>query len=205
MDGLEESRPTVMKSGNNIRWGTLILAFIGLIVISYGFVYLLQFIDLSEFPLYDYSLAAYLAVFLTSLIANLTIIAPVPFALVIVITAATKFNPWIIALCAATGGTIGEMSGYYAGRLGKKIAIPDSIVAYHKIEGWVNKYGFWAIMLLAFQPIIPFDIGGLVAGTAKMPLFYFLPALWLGKFPKYLLFAFAGVGVINFLPGWLLP
>ncbi|MDD5702569.1 MAG: VTT domain-containing protein [Dehalococcoidales bacterium] len=205
MDGLEEPKSTFMKSGNNVRWGTLILAFVGLIVISYGFVYLLQFIDLSEFPLYDYALAAYLAVFLSSLIANLTIIAPVPFALVIVITAATKFNPWIIALCAATGGTIGEMSGYYAGRLGKKIAIPDSIVAYHKIEGWINKYGFWAIMLLAFQPIIPFDIGGLVAGTAKMPLFYFLPALWLGKFPKYLLFAFAGVGAINFLPGWLLP
>ena len=61
MDGLEESRPTVMKSGNNIRWGTLILAFIGLIVISYGFVYLLQFIDLGI--RYMTILAAYLAAF----------------------------------------------------------------------------------------------------------------------------------------------
>lgn len=195
----------LVRAGNKVQWVKLVVGFFGLIGLSYGFVYLLQSINLNNFPLYDYALIAYISVFVSSLVANMTIIAPVPFAIIIIITAATKFNPWIIALCAATGGTLGELSGYYAGQLGKKIAIPDSFVAYHRIEGWINKYGFWAIMVIAFQPIIPFDIGGLVAGTAKMPLYKFLPALWMGKFPKYLLFALAGTGVINFLPDWLLP
>jgi len=205
MDNLKGYKSLFTRSGNNIQWAKLIICFFALIFISYFFVYLLQSINLSSFPLYDYALIAYLSVFVASLVANMTIIAPVPFAIVIIITAASKFNPWIIALCAATGGSIGEISGYYAGRLGKKIAIPDSIVGYHRIESWINKHGFWAIMLLALQPIIPFDIGGLVAGTAKMPLYKFLPALWLGKFPKYLLFSLAGMGAISFLPDWLLP
>jgi|WetSurMetagenome_2_1015567.scaffolds.fasta_scaffold56015_2 membrane protein YqaA with SNARE-associated domain len=201
----KDAKEMVTRPGSQIHWVRLLIAFAALIGLSYGFVLILQLIDLKSFPLYEFATLAYISVFLSSLIANLTIIAPVPFAIVIIITAASKFNPWIIALCAATGGTIGELSGYYAGLLGKKIAIPDSIVAYHKIEGWINKYGFWAILVIAFQPIIPFDIGGLIAGTAKMPLYKFMPALWLGKFPKYLLFAFAGLGAISFLPSWMIP
>jgi membrane protein YqaA with SNARE-associated domain len=205
MTVFKDAKEMVTRPGSQVHWVRLVITFGVLVALSYGFVRLLQFVDLNRFPLYEIASLAYISVFVASLVANLTIIAPVPFAIVIIITAATKFNPWIIALCAASGGAIGELSGYYAGRLGKKIAIPDSIFAYHRIEGWVNKYGFWAIMVIAFQPIIPFDIGGLIAGTAQMPLYKFLPALWLGKFPKYLLFAYAGVGAINFLPHWLLP
>jgi membrane protein YqaA with SNARE-associated domain len=108
-----------------------------------------------------------------------------------------------VALCAATGGSLGELSGYYAGRLGRKIAIPESIIGYKKIEHWVNRYGVFAIMLLAFQPVIPFDIGGLVAGAAQMPIYKFLPSLWIGKFPKYLILIYAGLGIFKFLPSWL--
>jgi membrane protein YqaA with SNARE-associated domain len=210
---LDEKNNTVFKNakdmitrpGSQVHWVRLVITFAVLIAISYGFVRLLQFIGLDRYSLYEIELIGYATVFIASLIANATIIAPVPFAVVIIITAATRFNPWIVALCAATGGAIGELSGYYAGLLGRKIAIPESLIGYQKVEYWINKYGFWAILVLAFQPVIPFDIGGLIAGTAKMPLYKFLPALWLGKVPKYLLFAFAGLGFTNFLPPWLLP
>jgi membrane protein YqaA with SNARE-associated domain len=205
MTVLKDARNMVMKPGSQIHWVRLVIAVAALIGLSYGFVVLLQLVDLNQFPLYEVELVAYVSVFIISLIANLTIITPVPFAVVVIITAATKFNPWIIALCAATGGSLGELSGYYAGLLGRKIAIPDSIIGYKRVEGWINKYGFWAIMVIAFQPVIPFDIGGLIAGTARMPLYKFLPALWIGKFPKYLLFAFVGLGFVSFLPAWLLP
>jgi uncharacterized membrane protein YdjX (TVP38/TMEM64 family) len=143
--------------------------------------------------------------FFFSLLANMTIIAPVPFAIGFMVGVAQQpqFNPIMVALCGAVGGPLGEMSGYYAGRLGKKIAIPDSIVGYKKVEGWINKYGFWAITVLALQPVIPFDVGGLIAGLAKMPLHKFLPALFIGKFPKYILLVYAGMGLIQFLPDWL--
>jgi uncharacterized membrane protein YdjX (TVP38/TMEM64 family) len=57
----------------------------------------------------------------------------------------------------------------------------------------------WAITFLAFQPVIPFDLGGLIAGTARMPLRKFLLGLFLGKFPKYLILAYAGVDLIHLL------
>ncbi len=193
----------IIRPTTRVRWVRLVLVLIGLIGVSYIFVYLLRLVDLSAFPLYRYASVAYISVFLAALIANITIIAPVPFAIIVIATAASKFDPWIIALCAATGGTLGELSGYYAGLLGRKVAIPESIIGYHRIEGWIDRYGFWAILVLAIQPILPFDIGGIIAGTAKMPLYKFLPALLLGKFPKYLLFAFAGMGFYYFLPPWL--
>ena len=33
-----------------------------------------------------------------------------------------------------------------------------------------------------------------------MPMRKFLPALFAGKFPKYILMAYAGIGLIHFLP-----
>jgi membrane protein YqaA with SNARE-associated domain len=64
----------------------------------------------------------------------------------------------------------------------------------------MHKYGMLAVMVIAFQPIIPFDVGGLMAGAAKMPLVQFLPALFAGKFPKYIILIYAGLGIISFFP-----
>jgi uncharacterized membrane protein YdjX (TVP38/TMEM64 family) len=203
MTTTNEAKETAPRKNNNVHWIKLAIAFLALVAISFAFSRLLVFIqDQWNINLYQYEWLAYLSVFLLSILANMTVLAPVPFAIAIMVGAAKEFNPVIIAFCGAAGGSIGELSGYFAGRLGKKIAIPDSIIGYKKIEGWIDKYGFWAITILAMQPIIPFDIGGLIAGLAKMPIHKFLPALFLGKFPKYLLLTYAGIGLINFLPSW---
>lgn len=192
-----------VRRGAQIHWVRLGIAIIGLIVISLGLTYLLQkWVVTVRFPLRHYALLAYLVVFVTSLISNLTIIAPVPFALSIMIAAATKWNPVLVALAASVGGSLGELSGYYAGYLGKKIALSQDLIEHSRVEYWIQRYGVWAIAGLAFQPIIPFDLGGLVAGAAKMPLRKFLLALFAGKFPKYLIFTYAGIGLIHFIPPW---
>jgi membrane protein YqaA with SNARE-associated domain len=205
MSVLSDARSMVTRPGSQVHWVRLVIAFIAFIGFSYGLVYLLRLIDWKQFPIYNFEVYAYISVFIISLIANMTIIAPVPFALVIMTTAATKFNPLIVAFCAAAGGSIGELSGYYAGRWGRKIAIPESFVAYQKVEHWVQKYGIWAIAVLAFQPIVPFDIGGFVAGVVQLPVHKFLPALFAGKFPKYILFIYVTLGLIQLipLPAWI--
>jgi membrane protein YqaA with SNARE-associated domain len=206
MSVFRNCRDMVTRPGSQVHWIRLVIAFIGLVGISFGVAVLLSFAKSKlDINLLGFELLAYASVFISSLIANLTIIAPVPFAIAIMASAARDFNPVLVALCAAVGGTLGELSGYYAGLLGQKIAIPESIVGYKKVEGWVNKYGFWAIMILGIQPVIPFDLGGLIAGAGRMPLIKFLPALFLGKFPKYLIITFAALGLINIihLPLWL--
>ena len=104
------------------------------------------------------------------------------------------------ALAAALGGSLGELSGYYAGYAGRKMAIANDLIVFNRVVGWINRWGAWAIVFLAFQPVVPFDVGGLIAGAARMPMRKFLPALFTGKFPKYILLVYAGIGLIDFLP-----
>jgi uncharacterized membrane protein YdjX (TVP38/TMEM64 family) len=199
-----DAQKQMTRQGSHVHWTRLIITIAVFIGLSFGLAALLSFIKSRlDINLLEFELLAYGSVFIATMVANATIVAPVPFAIAIMLSAAKDFNPIIVALCAATGGTIGELSGYYAGRLGRKIAIPESIVGYQKIERWINKYGFWAITVLAFQPVIPFDIGGMVAGVAKMPLYKFMPALWIGKFPKYIVLLYVGLGIFNFLPSWI--
>jgi membrane protein YqaA with SNARE-associated domain len=204
MSFFKDAKEMVTSPGNRVQWIKLAVAFVLLIALSFGLAELLIYLQKRlNINLYEFELLAYVSVFCTALLANMTIIAPVPFAIAIMVGAAQEFNPILVALCGAIGGSLGELSGYYAGWFGKKIAIPDKIVGYRKIEEWINRYGFWAISVLAVQPIIPFDVGGLIAGIAKMPLHKFLPALFAGKFPKYILLTYAGIGLIHFLPSWL--
>ena len=200
----EKNRDAEEKWHSRIRWIRLALTFLGAALVSLGLAYVIQhFISISSLDLYDLAWLAYLLVFLLSIVANLSIIVPVPFAISIIIAAATKWDPMMVAFVGSLGGAVGELSGYYAGYLGKKMALPESTGVVRRTEHWIHRYGVWAIFFLALQPVIPFDIGGLVAGAARMPLRKFWPALWLGKFPKYVVLTYAGIGLINFLPPWL--
>jgi membrane protein YqaA with SNARE-associated domain len=114
--------------------------------------------------------------------------------------AAKMYHPALIALFAAAGGTLGELGGYYAGTLGKKVLVNEYPEAYERVAGWVKRYGVWAISFLAFQPILPFDIAGLVAGASRMRASRFLVACFLGKFPKYLIIVYFFTQVTDFIP-----
>lgn len=191
------------KKMKQVRWLRLAISLIVLIGLSLGLMWLLQEVmTLLHLPLDKFAWLAYLNAFISTLLCNLTILVPVPAVTPILIATATKWNPLMVALAASIGGTIGELSGYYAGFLGKRIAINEQVAGYNRATGWMNRYGTWAIAFLAFQPVIPFDIAGLVAGAAKVPMYKFLPALWAGKFPKYIILCYAGAGLIHFLPFW---
>ncbi|MBI4286425.1 MAG: VTT domain-containing protein [Chloroflexi bacterium] len=185
------------------RWLRLAMLLASLIAISFVLAYLLQRL-FTHLQIGTDGLAwiVYLSLFLVFLVTNLTILAPVPVATAIMIATATQWDPLLVALVSSLGGTFGELSGYYAGYLGKKLVIADYITWYERIRGWINKYGFWAIWLIALQPVLPFDVAGLLAGAIKMPLWKFLPSLWTGKFIRYLLLCYAGAGLIQFLPPW---
>ena len=191
----------IITRGKWLRFLKMAAIIIVLIALSFFLSYWFnRLADSMHLPLNEYAFLAYLVVFGVTLIANLTVVAPVPIAVTVMATVAQTWNPVLTALAAALGGTIGELSGYYAGYAGRKFAIANDFVGLNRVEGWIHRWGAWAIVFLAFQPIIPFDVGGLIAGAAKMPLRKFLPALFAGKFPKYILLAYAVNGVISFLP-----
>lgn len=169
--------------------------------LSVGLYFLLRYL-MAYFNLSVEGLAttAYLVVFVTTLVSNASIIVPVPIFVAVMITAASKWNPIIVALIASSAGTLGEITGYYAGYLGKKIIVTETTPGYEKLVGWMKRHGPLAIFLLSLQPILPFDIAGLISGASRIPLWKFILACWAGKFPKYLLGCYFGGAVLRFLP-----
>jgi uncharacterized membrane protein YdjX (TVP38/TMEM64 family) len=183
------------------RWFRLAVLFVIVVALSLALMFLFNWLLAPvKDDLKQYELLAYLIVFGVALAANMTIIAPVYVFTPIMVAAAGIYNPALIALAAALGGSIGEMSGYFAGAVGKKIAFSEYPEAYEKVSGWVDKYGLLAIAVLAFQPVFPFDVAGIVAGATKMPAHRFLIACFLGKFPKYLLTCYMFDALKDYLP-----
>ncbi|MFC1965411.1 YqaA family protein [Chloroflexota bacterium] len=186
---------------NRIHWLRLAITIFVAVTLSFGLAYLLQnLLAKYDFPLYKFEWLAYSVIFGIALVTNLSILVPVPIIISIMVAAAATWNPILIALFGSIGGTIGEISGYYAGYLGKEIAIPGEAVWYKRVEHWVQRWGMWAIFIVSLQPLIPFDVGGIIAGVTRMPIHKFLFAVWLGKFPRYVLVTYAGIGLIQFMP-----
>lgn len=137
----------------------------------------------------DFAAYGYPGIFLIAMLANATVLLPAPGVAVIYAMGAI-FNPFGVALAAGTGGAIGEISGYLAGFSGQ--AVIERMEVYDRVRPWVEKYGGWAILVLSAIPNPFFDIAGIAAGIARMPIRTFLVFTWVGQLIKMLLFALAG-------------
>jgi len=182
------------------RWLKLALYVAILVGLSFGFILLFQYlIAYFNISVERFATTAYLVVFVISLVSNASIIVPVPIFVAIMITAAKYWDPVLVALAASVAGTLGEITGYYAGYFGKRIVHLENAPGYDRLVGWMKRYGPWGIFLISLQPILPFDVAGLLAGASKLPVWKFLLPCWAGKFPKYLLACYLGPAVLNIL------
>lgn len=146
-----------------------------------------------EFAAYGYP-----GIFVIMLMANATVILPAP-GVAVVFAMGNVFNPMLVALAAGTGGAIGELSGYLAGFSGQ--AVVENTQAYSRVQPWVQKYGVWAILVLSAIPNPFFDLAGIAAGVAKIPIWKFLLFCWVGQLIKMTMFAYAGAYSIDWLTG----
>jgi uncharacterized membrane protein YdjX (TVP38/TMEM64 family) len=199
-----------MSTGGQVKRNKWLLATIYTVMvlgISVGLYFVVGYLK-ARFDISGQGLAttAYLVVFVITLVSNASIIIPVPIFVGIMIAAAdamAEISPWgpvLIALTASTAGTLGEMTGYYAGYLGKKIIVTEATPGYEKLVGWMKRHGMLAVFLLSLQPILPFDIAGLVSGVSRIPLWKFVLPCWAGKFPKYLVGCYFGGAFLSLLP-----
>jgi len=137
----------------------------------------------------QFSALGYPGIFLIALLANATVLLPAPGVAVIYAMGAI-FNPLGVGIAAGTGGALGELSGYLAGFSGQ--AVIERTDIYSRVQPWVRKYGGWAILVLSAVPNPFFDVAGIAAGIARMPLRTFLVFAWIGQLIKMTLFALAG-------------
>ena len=179
----------------------MILYLIVLITLGFGLAYVLGYlIAYLNLPLETLATTAYLVVFIVTLVSNAAVFVPVALHISIILAAADKWNPAIVALVASVGGTLGEITAYYAGYLGKRVIHLENTPGYNRLVSWMKRYGPWGIFLISLQPILPVDIAGLLAGVSKLPLWKFLLPCWPGKIIKYLLLCYLGTVVLRLLP-----
>ncbi|MBK9209197.1 MAG: VTT domain-containing protein [Anaerolineales bacterium] len=146
-----------------------------------------------EFTAYGYP-----GIFLIMLMANATVILPAP-GVAVVFAMGSVLNPLAVAFAAGAGGAIGELTGYLAGFSGQ--AIVENTKIYNRVLPWV-KYGAWVIFVLSAFPNPFFDMAGIAAGIAKIPLWQFLLACWVGQTIKMAMFAYAGAYSIDWIAGF---
>jgi uncharacterized membrane protein YdjX (TVP38/TMEM64 family) len=171
---------------------TNILRILALLVVIAVTVYIYSIRDsVKEFAAYGYP-----GIFLVALMANATVFIPAP-GVAVVFAMGNIFNPLGVGLAAGTGGALGELSGYLAGFSGQ--AVIENTKVYERIHPWVEKFGGWAIFLLAVIPNPFFDVAGVAAGIAKMSFRRFLLACWLGELIKMSAFAYAGFYSLDWL------
>ncbi|MHC1578816.1 MAG: VTT domain-containing protein [Dehalococcoidia bacterium] len=184
------------------RWLRITLYVVALIGIGVGFLILFPYlVSYFNIPIEDLATSAYLVIFGVTLLSNAAILIPVVYPHVsLMIAAATYWDPFMVALVASVAGALGEITGYYAGYLGKRIARLENAPGYNRLVGWMNKHGLWGIFLISAQPILPVDIAGLLAGASRLSLWKFLVPCWAGKFVKYLAACYLGAAVLHLLP-----
>jgi membrane protein YqaA with SNARE-associated domain len=170
---------TTAKRGQLIQRVAAVLA---AIAITLG-IYLLRN-RIENFPMYGYP-----AVFFISLIGNATIILPTP-SMAVVFGLGGALNPVFVGIIAGLGSALGELTGYLAG-VGGRAVIEDQKL-YARIERWMHKHGVLVIFFLAVVPNPAFDVGGMIAGALRMPVWQFVLAAWAGKGLRLVIFALGG-------------
>jgi uncharacterized membrane protein YdjX (TVP38/TMEM64 family) len=190
----EKMETTPIQDRKKSGIGVVILRILALAAVIGITVYIYSIRErVDEFAAYGYP-----GIFLIMLMANATVFLPAP-GVAVVFAMGNIFNPMLVALAAGTGGAIGELSGYLAGFSGQ--AVVENAQAYNRIQPWVQKYGVWAILVLAAIPNPFFDLAGVAAGVAKIPIWKFLLFCWIGQLIKMAMFAYAGAHSISWLTG----
>lgn len=143
-----------------------------------------------------------------SIIANSTIILPIPVDILSFMLADKPFlsqaagilNPIALGAVVGLGAAIGEMSAYIFGRLassGLRKIREEDFIKLDEIKDSIKNVGPLFILLGAFIPF-PFDLIGIAAGLLKYnPKIFFVCAL-IGKSARSILIALSGYYSISF-------
>jgi uncharacterized membrane protein YdjX (TVP38/TMEM64 family) len=167
----------------------ILRAIIMLAVIALTIVLLIYRDQIQTLQAYGYP-----GIFLFSILANATILVPIP-GVIFTSAMGAVFNPLWVSVAAGAGAALGELSGYLAGFSGQ--AVVENAKRYEQVVKWMDKYGDITILVLAFIPNPLFDLAGMTAGILKMPIWKFLIYCLIGKILKMMMFAYAGEWVMG--------
>ncbi len=139
----------------------------------------------------------YAGAFIVSILGNISIFIPVPFALIIY-AFGSVLNPLALGIIAGLGSTIGELSAYLIGMGGRKIIQAHYGKRLDAIREIIRKYGFIAIFLSALLPI-PDDLILIPLGMMRYDIKKTFLAMIIGKTIMCIFLSYAGFYSLSFV------
>ena len=171
--------------------GLLILGIILFLMLPV-LVYLLDIDWVMQIRVYGFP-----GIFLLSFFASMTILLPIPGEAVLAaapgIMELSGIEVFWFGVVASIGGSLGELTGYFAGYWGRVVIKEKHEKGYGRVERWMRRYGGVAIFFFALTPL-PFDLVGIVSGSLSFPLWKFLIFCWAGRLVRALLIVYLGWG-----------
>jgi len=140
-----------------------------------------------------------IGVFFLCFLSNATVFLPAP-GLIVIVTASTFMHPILVSLAGALGTTLGELTGYFSGRVGKKISNKE----FSKLGKAIQKYGTPVVFIFALLPFPIFDIIGVASGYFGVKWYKFIATCLPGKFIKMILVSYGFTYFQNFLINFLI-
>lgn len=131
----------------------------------------------------------YIGVFIISALSSATLFIPAP-GWAVVAAMATILDPVYVGLVAGIGSAIGELTGYMVGDGALDFAGRKK---YEKFLLFIKKNDALAIFVFSFLPNPFFDIAGIAAGAANVPLWRYMLFCAVGRSLRYVLLAWLTV------------
>jgi len=135
----------------------------------------------------------YLGVFLVTLIANATVIIPVPYPALVASVAAQSDNLAAVIVAGALGSTLGESVAFFVGRSGRGVITDTRFYRWVQAQMRHPWRAFAALFGLSAPPNPAFDVAGLAAGALGLPYWLFFSAVFLGRVVRMGVFVLVGL------------
>lgn len=132
-----------------------------------------------------------LGIFLINLVSSATLFLPAP-GIVSVVAGGVIYSPIAVAFVSGVGSSLGEMIGFLLGVSGKNIFIKNHHKWYLILKDLFKRFGDIVVFIFAFVPNPLFDVIGILAGAFAVPWYRFFLFLFIGRFLRNILLAYAG-------------
>ena len=168
---------------HHIKKSKLASSVLALLVLAAGTLPFLLFRE----QLQQLSALGYIGLFFSCLATNASVFLPAN-GIAFTIAASAALDPLLCAVVGGLGTACGEVVGYFIGLCGH--AQLEDRQSFQKVAEALDRYGNWAIFMLAFLPLPLFDLIGIAAGTAGLRLPRFFLVCCIGKISKMLFYVF---------------
>jgi uncharacterized membrane protein YdjX (TVP38/TMEM64 family) len=130
--------------------------------------------------------------------AGLTALS-VPAAMLMTLASGFLFGPWLGAIYALVGATLGASAVFLAARAGLAGLAERAGPTVQRLQAGFREDAFSYLLCLRLVPIFPFWLVNLVAGVSGMKTGVYVAATFFGMIPGALVYASLGNGVSDLI------